>query len=146
MRTRLKVLIRQHACVSCIYNFWPAVQVRGWTPLVRRQHMISVELVAVLNRALREYHREVLHCPQEGDKDVGVVDINSAGLSPDGRMWVDVEAQASDTVDHFMSSHVQRHAALSLKVSKLCIVGQSTPGPLPSKETEEGCGGKLRRV
>ena len=37
----------------------------------RRRDLISIECVAVLNRAVREYHRDVMHCPSEGDVDVG---------------------------------------------------------------------------
>ena len=60
----------------------PPAGARAWGPLERRQHMLSVELVAVLNRAIREFHRRVLRCPEQGDADVGVVDLNSAGLAP----------------------------------------------------------------
>ncbi|CAI5512516.1 unnamed protein product [Closterium sp. Naga37s-1] len=44
----------------------------------RRKDFIVIECVAVLNRALREYHRLRLGCPVTSEKDVGVMDLTGA--------------------------------------------------------------------
>ncbi|CAI5958389.1 unnamed protein product [Closterium sp. NIES-64] len=50
----------------------------------RRKEFIVIECVAVLNRALREYHRLRLGCPASGEKDVGVMDLTGASFIESG--------------------------------------------------------------
>ncbi|CAI5536557.1 unnamed protein product [Closterium sp. Naga37s-1] len=50
----------------------------------RRKDFIVIECVAVLNRALREYHQLKLGCPVSGEKDMGVMDLTGASYIEDG--------------------------------------------------------------
>ncbi|CAI5459180.1 unnamed protein product, partial [Closterium sp. Yama58-4] len=50
----------------------------------RRKDFIVIECVAVLNRALREYHRLRLGCPATGEKNVGVMDLTGASYIESG--------------------------------------------------------------
>eukprot|EP00897_Mesotaenium_endlicherianum_P001554 jgi/Mesen1/1426/ME001303S00480 len=46
----------------------------------RRRDLISIECVAVLNRALREHHRRI-KCQLDGERDVGTMDLGDASTT-----------------------------------------------------------------
>lgn len=55
----------------------PSLLPLGQDPEARRRDLISIECVAVLNRALKEYHRK-LGCPGEAERDFGAMDLGLA--------------------------------------------------------------------
>ncbi|GJP75529.1 hypothetical protein CLOP_g5963 [Closterium sp. NIES-67] len=59
----------------------------------RRRDFIVIECMAVLNRALREFHRQKRGCFVEGERDVGLMDLGGASPTVTGELRADVWAR-----------------------------------------------------